>query len=113
MPGIVGAIAIAALRLSDAAWSGAVGLIGGVLAAPCLLLVGAPFGDDSLYPIAIGASALVWILVGLLASRRATRNPMATWADYWRHYAWMGGGIWLGCLAALGVAATVISDSLF
>jgi hypothetical protein len=90
-----------------------VGLIFGVFAAPCLLLVGAPFGDEDLYPIAVVASAVVWLLVGLLASRRATRNPMATWADYWRHYAWMCGGIWLGCAVALGVAAATISRELF
>ncbi len=111
-PGVVGAIAYLALRWSDAAWSGAVGLIGGVFAAPGLLLVGAPFGDRSLYPLAIAASAVTWVLVGLLASRRATRNPMATWSDYWRHFAWMCGGIWVGCGLALAIAAFVISDSL-
>jgi len=101
------------MRFSDTAWSGAVGLIGGVFAAPGLLLVGAPFGEQDLYPIAIAASGLLWLLVGLLASRRATRNPMATWPDFWRHYAWMAGGICLGCIVALGVSAAVISDSLF
>lgn len=111
-PGIVGAIAYLSLHWSDAAWSGAVGLIGGVLAAPCLLLVGAPFGDEGRYALAIAASIPLWILVGLLAARRATRHPMATWADYWRHFAWMCGGIWFGCLLALGIAAFVISDPL-
>ena len=113
VPGIVGAIAYAALHWSDGTWSGAIGLIGGVCAAPCLLLVGAPFGERGLYPLAIAASAVLWLLVGFLASRRATRNPMATWSDYWRHYAWMCGGIWLGSCLALGIAAAVISDSLF
>jgi hypothetical protein len=112
-PATIGLIAVAALRLSDSAWSGAVGLIGGVLAAPCLLLVGAPFGEQSLYPVAIVASGVLWLLVGLLASRRATRNPMATWPDFWRHYAWVAGGIWVGCVAALGISAAVISDALY
>ena len=113
VPGLVGAIAYLALHLSDAPWSGAVGLIGGVFAAPGLLLVGAPFGERDLYPLAVGASGLLWVLIGLLASRRATRNPMATWSDFWRHYWWLCGGIWVGCSIALGVAAVVISDSLF
>jgi hypothetical protein len=113
VPGVVGTIAYLALRLSDTAWSGAVGLIGGVFAAPGLLVVGAPFGERSLYPVAVGASVLGWVLVGVLASRRATRNPMATWSDFWRHFAWLCGGIWAGCSIALGVAALVISDSLF
>jgi hypothetical protein len=112
VPGVVGAIAYAALRWSDAAWSGAVGLVGGVLAAPCLLLVGAPFGDRTLYPLAVVASGFLWLAVGFLAARRATRNPMATWGDYWRHLAWLGGGIWLGSLVALGVAGYVIADPL-
>jgi hypothetical protein len=48
LPGLVGAIAYASLELSDAPWSGAVGLIGGVLAAPTLLAVGAPFSNRDL-----------------------------------------------------------------
>ena len=113
MPAIVGAIAYFSLHLFDTAWSGAVGLIGGVLAAPALLAAGAPFGDRGLYPLAVAASGLLWLFVGLLAARRATRNPMATWSDFWRHYAWMCAGVWAGAALALGVAALSISDSLF
>jgi len=113
VPAIVGAIAYFSLHLFDTAWSGAVGLIGGVLAAPALLAAGAPFGDRGLYPLAVAASGLLWLFVGLLAARRATRNPMATWSDFWRHYAWMCAGVWAGAALALGVAALSISDSLF
>lgn len=113
VPAVVGGIAYLSLRLFDTAWSGAVGLIGGVFAAPALLAVGAPFGDRSSYPLAVAASALLWLLVGFLAARRATRNPTATWADYWRHYGWMCAGIWAGAALALVVAAVSISDSLF
>lgn len=112
VPAIVGAIAIVSLRWFDGPVSGFVGLVGGVFAAPALLVAGAPFGDDGMYPIAVGASALLWVLVGFLASRRSTRNPMATWGDYWRHYAWLCGGVWVGAAAALGIAAYSISDSL-
>jgi hypothetical protein len=113
VPAIVGGVAYFSLRLFDTAWSGAVGLIGGIFAAPALLVVGAPFGDRGSYPLAVAASGLMWLLVGYVAARRATRNPMATWADYWRHYAWMCGGIWVGAGLALGTAALSISDSLF
>jgi hypothetical protein len=113
VPTIVGGLAYFSLRLFDTAWSGAVGLIGGVFAAPALLAAGAPFGDREVYPLAVAASGLLWLLVGFLAARRATRNPMATWADYWRHYAWMCGGIWAGAAIGLGAAALSISDSLF
>lgn len=113
VPAIVGAIAYLSLHVSDAAWSGAVGLIGGVFAAPALLAAGAPFGDRDLYPIAVLASGVMWVLVGFLASRRATRNPMAIWPDFWRHFAWMCAGVWAGAATALFVAALSISDSLF
>jgi len=113
VPGIVGGIAYLSLRLFDTAWSGAVGLIGGVWAAPALLAAGAPFGDRDMYPLAIVASALLWVLVGLLAARRATRDPTATWRDFWRHYAWMCAGVWAGASIALVVAALSISDSLY
>ena len=113
MPAFVGAVAYLSLRLFDGAPSGAVGLIGGVFAAPALLAAGAPFGDRGVYPIAVGASALLWLLVGFLAARRATRYPVATWTDFWRHYAWMCAGVWAGASLALMVAALAISDSLF
>lgn len=113
IPTIVGALAYASLEYSDASWSGAVGLLGGVIAAPGLLVVGAPFGDSSLYSLAIAASGVLWLIVGLIASRQATRNPLATWADYWRHYLWLAGGIWVGAGIALGLATISIGEALF
>jgi hypothetical protein len=109
---VVGAIALVSLRAFDSAVSGAIGLIGGVCAAPVLLVAGAPFGDRDLYPLAIAASVVLWLLVGLLAARRSTRNPMATWPDFWRHYAWLCGGIWVGCIAALVISGVSLSDDL-
>ena len=32
------------------------------------------------------SSAVLWLIVGAVAARRTTRNPMATWPDYWRTY---------------------------
>lgn len=113
IPALVGFVAYGALRWFDTAWSGAVGLIGAVLAAPTLLAVGAPFSDRDLYPLAVAAGGVVWLLVGLLASRRATRNPMATWADFWRHYLVMLVGIWVGAGAALMIATISIGESLY
>ena len=112
IPGVVGLIAYASLRLLESAWSGAVGLIGGVMAAPGLLFVGAPFGERSSYPWAVFGSAILWMLVGLVAARRATRNPLANWSDYWRHYLVMLGGIWVGAGIALAIAAATVGDSL-
>lgn len=112
IPGALGAVAYLSLQLSDASWSGLVGLIGGYFAAPTLLAVGAPFGERDLYPLAAGAAAVMWLLVGLLASRRATRNPMATWSDFWRHYLWMLAGIWVGVSVALAIATVRIGSGI-
>lgn len=112
VPAVIGAISYAALQYSDASWSGAVGLIGGVVAAPGLLVVGAPFGNSNLYVLGIAGSGILWMAIGLLASRRATRNPLAIWGDFWRHYLWMAGGIWVGAGIALGVATISVGEAL-
>ncbi len=112
IPGVLGAIAYGSLQLSDASWSGAVGLIGGYYAAPTLLAVGAPFGDRELYPLAVIAAGLLWMAVGFLAARRATRNPMATFADFWRHYLWLLAGIWCGVSVALAIATVRIGSGV-
>ncbi len=112
IPGVLGLIAYMSLQLSDASWSGAVGLIGGYFAAPALLAIGAPFADRSVYPIAAVASAVMWLLVGILAARRSTRNPMATWSDYWRHYLWMLAGIWVGVTVGLAIATVRLGNGV-
>lgn len=112
IPGAIGLVGYLALQLSDASWSGPLGLLGGYFGAPTLLAVGAPFGDRDMYPLAIAAAGILWLLVGLLASRRATRNPMATWPDYWRHYFWLLGGIWVGVAVALVIATVRIGTGI-
>ena len=112
IPGALGIAAFAILRLFDTAWSGAVGLVGGVMAAPGLLFVGAPFRDRAIYPLAVLASGLLWVAIGFVASRRATRNPTADWSDYWRHYLVMMGGVWIGAATALVIAAATVGQSL-
>jgi hypothetical protein len=112
VPGLVGAAAYAALKMSDAAWSGTFGTAASYFAAPALLAIGGPLADAALKPLAMGASALMWLLAGVLASRRATRNPFATWSDFWRHYSWMLFGIWVGVMMALAIASAWIGPDL-
>ena len=54
----------------------------------------------------------MWMLLGVWASRRATRNPMASWGDFWRHYLWMVFGVWAGAGIALAIATFSIGESL-
>ena len=111
-PAVLGAVALLSLNLFDGKTSGYVGLVLGVLAAPVLLAVGAPFSDSSLWSIGIALSAMLWLIVGAVAARRTTRNPMAGWPDFWRTFFWLAGGIWIGAVAALVVARYAVGEAL-
>lgn len=111
-PLALGLISLIALRIFDGKTSGMVGLITGVFSAPALLAVGAPFSDSSVYPIGVALSTLLWLITGAIAANRTTRNPMATWADFWRTFAWLAGGIWLGATIALIVARLSVGEAL-
>lgn len=108
----MGALALALLNLFESYATGMTGLVFGFFAAPALPAVGAPFSSSSLYPLAIGISAALWLMLGLVAARRATRDPMATWSDYWRNYWWLAGGVWLGAGIAMFVARFVVGGQL-
>jgi hypothetical protein len=112
VPAALGAIALIALNLGDSTTTGLVGLVLGVFAAPALLAVGAPFSSTALYPIGIAISVVLWLAVGYFAARRATRNPMASFADFWRNYWWLAVGIWVGCTAALLIARYALGEAL-
>jgi hypothetical protein len=101
------------LRNNTATVRGVVGFLTAVLAAPGLLVAGAPMkGGTSLYVAACAGSAVVWLLVGTAATARATKSPVATWRDYWREYLWLAGAVWLGVIGAL-VAANLILGGAF
>lgn len=109
---ILGAIALVALRVGDGRTSGLVGLVAGVSAAPGLLIAGAPFADDARYPLAVLASIPLWLLLGLIASRRATRVPTATWRDYARELLWLTIAVVAGASGALVAATASLGESL-
>ena len=109
---VLGAIAWLALRLGDGRTSGLIGLVGGVSAAPGLLIAGAPLADDARYPLAVLASAPLWLILGFLASRRATATPVAGWSDYWRELLWLTIAVVLGASVALIAATAILGESL-
>jgi len=83
------------------------------LAAPVLLVAGVPLsGGPGAHLWAIAASAALWLLVGMVASHRATRLPVATWRDFWRDYLWLAAGVWLGVVAALAAANLLLGRTL-
>lgn len=109
---VLGGLAWLALQIGDGRTSGLIGLVGGVSAAPGLLVAGAPLADDSTYPLAVLASVPLWLLLGFLASRRATTSPIAAWRDYWREMLWMTLAVVLGACAALIAATAILGESL-
>ncbi len=109
---LIGAIAWFALETSDSRASGIVGLLGGVSAAPGLLVAGAPFADESNYPLAVIGSIPLWLVLGLIASRRATRSAVASWRDYWRELVWLTVAVVIGASIALIAATNLLGESL-
>lgn len=85
-----------------------------VLAAPGLLVAGVPLrhGNAVLLGAAAG-SALMWFVLGVVASRRATAVPVCSWRDFWREYLWLAAGVWLGVLGAGLAANLVMGRALF
>ncbi|MAT03573.1 MAG: hypothetical protein CL424_00785 [Acidimicrobiaceae bacterium] len=109
---VLGAIALAAMWLADGRASGLIGLFFGATAAPGLLVAGAPFGDESTYPLAVLASVPFWLLLGFVAAWRATRRPIASWNDYSRELLYLTAAVAVGVSIALVVSAQVVGRSL-
>lgn len=94
--------------------SGAAGWFLAAIALPTSLVVGMPWEAGNLRYLVMGvSSAVVWMGLGYLAARRATRSPVATWRDWWREYAWYLFGVWAGVLAALAILAYVVQHRVF
>ena len=112
-PVALGAAALLLLRNNTSTVRGVVGFLTAVLAAPGLLVGGAPMkGGTGLYLAATAGSGVLWLLIGVAATARATRTPVATWGDFWREYLWLAGAVWLGVIGSL-VAANLILGGAF
>jgi hypothetical protein len=112
VPAALGAVALLALELFDGLASGWTGLVLGVCAAPGLLAIGVPFASTSDYWIGIAISVALWLVVGVIASRIATRNPVATFSDFWRAYRWLAAGVWIGVGGALLGSSLILGREL-
>jgi hypothetical protein len=109
---VMGAFSRTVLWVSDSGTSGTAGLVAGVSAAPGLLLAGAPLSGDERYPLAVVASVPLWLVLGFLASRRATRSTIASWRDYWREMLFLTLAVIAGGVGALLVATASLGESL-
>ena len=101
------------LRQNDSTLRGVLAFLLAVLAAPVLLVAGVPLsGGPGDHAWAVLASVAMWLLLGVLAARRATRIPAASWRDFWRDYIWLASGVWLGVVGALVAANLLLGRTL-
>jgi hypothetical protein len=112
-PALLGLLAAFLLNgNTDSTARGVFGFLAAVLAAPGLLVAGAPLTSGGALVLAVVASAVVWLLLALTATRRATRTPVAMWRDFWREYFWLAGAVWLGVVGAL-IGANLLLGGAF
>lgn len=112
-PALLGLAGIVLLRGNTTLPRGIGGFLAALFAAPVLPIVGAPFrSDTSVLLVGVGLSAVVWFVIGVVAARRATRSPIATWRDFWGQYSWLAAGVWCGVLIALVVSNLVLGRAL-
>jgi hypothetical protein len=113
-PGILGVFSLMLLRGHTSLVRGVAGFLTAIFAAPGLLVAGAPLRSGrNVYLGAVVGSAVLWMIVGAIAARRATRMPAASWRDYWREYVWLAAGVWLGVVLALGAVNLIFGRALF
>ena len=90
------------------------GFVALVLGVPVLPLLGVPAeGGSGRYALAAVASAAVWLVIGWIAARRATRLPVAGWAEWRKEYFPLAVGVWIGAIAALVIAGTMVGLGSF
>ena len=84
-----------------------------MLAAPLLPTFGAPIrSGGSVVLMAIAASVVLWMVIGVVASRRAAGRPMATWSAFWGEYLLLATAAWAGVVLSLVFANLVLGRAL-
>jgi hypothetical protein len=112
-PAVLGCLSLLLLRGHSSLVRGVGGFVTAVLAAPGLLVAGVPLRSGrNVYLGAVVGSAVLWMIVGAIAARRATRHPAASWRDFWREYAWLALGVWLGVVVALAAVNLIFGRAL-
>ena len=113
VPGLLGILSLLLLHGNTSAGRGVSGFGAAVLAAPALLVLGAPLRSGTgTYLAAIVASAALWFVLGVIAARRATRRPAASWRDFWAECAWLTAGVWAGVVVSLFATNVVLGNAL-
>lgn len=81
-----------------------------LLALPTLLLTGLPFyGGSGRVLLAVVTSAVVWLVLGRWAARRARRETPPSWRGYAAELAPMVAGVWAGVIVGLVAMVMILS----
>jgi hypothetical protein len=84
------------------------------MALPTAILWGVPLhGGTPRYIGVVATSALVWALLGIWASGRATRRPIASWRTWFREYLLLLAGVWIGVFVGLLALAALVGQGTF
>ncbi len=113
LPAVLGVLSLLMLHNSHTTARGIGGFVAAVFAAPLLPAFGAPIRTGgSVYLLAVVGSVVIWLLIGLVASRRATLRPIATWGAYWAEYLLLALSVWVGVIVSLVAANLVLGRTL-
>lgn len=113
IPAALGVAAALLLRGSTSTARGVGGFVAAVLAAPLLPTFGVPIrSGGSVMLMAVAGSALLWLLIGVVASRRAAGRPLATWGGFWAEYLVLALATWAGVVLSLVFANLVLGRAL-
>ena len=112
LPVVTGIAALAALVFGEGRTAAVLTLLSGVVAAPGLLVVGAPIADQGTYPLAILGSVPFWVFLGWVAARRASRHPITAWREFWMEMGLLYIAVATGAVAGVLIAAIRLGERL-
>lgn len=109
VPAVSGILALILLYGSQSTWRGIIGLTAALLALPTLPIVGIPVtAGPTRWLVAIISSVALWLFLGHVAARRASRRMASSWPE-WRQQWWrLAAGSWMGSLLGLGLAGAFL-----
>ena len=107
-PALLGMLGWWLLRASTTSGRGVAGFGATVLAAPLLPAWGVPLkSGGGRYLTAAAASAILWLVLGVIAAVRSSRDPWVRWHQFWAQYLWYALCAWTGVALSL-LAVTLL-----
>jgi hypothetical protein len=97
------------LLLTSGSSAGVIGFVFVTCGVPLLSIVGIPAVSSPMrWLIAICGSAALWWWIGQLSAARVRKRAVAGWREWIQEFGLYAGAVWIGALAALGLAAKLL-----